>query len=144
MQTDKLDVGLGSGSENISIHFTAKADASNSRNDVDGPRQEDQEFEVNPGSLEEDLVWVEPGCRFGHNTAACPGVAFTHTHEAALYAGLLTRDPNEVLSLQDIQDKKPIGDRPSLKDSLLMHVINREADEKHLEDFCEKPEGGYA
>lgn len=48
--TDRLDVGLGSGSENVSILFTAEPEASNSENDVDGPRQKDQEFEVNPGT----------------------------------------------------------------------------------------------
>lgn len=46
--------------------------------------------------------------------------------------------------MEEPQTAQPISDRPSLKESLLMYVISREADKKHLEDFCEKPERGYA
>lgn len=35
------------------------------------------------------FIFPSLGCRFGHNTAACPGVAFTHTHEAGELLELL-------------------------------------------------------
>ena len=46
--------------------------------------------------------------------------------------------------MEEPQTAQPISDRPSLEESLLMDVISREADKKHLEDFCEKPEHGSA